>query len=189
MKKRDHGFSLIEVLVALVLTTVGVLGMVALQGRSVQYAQDSVQRNVAVDLASEYIEIIRANPTELFTNAVPKAPMNSGLKSESIFYKASGAGFSSPADCVATGTQTAQTAKEQRDCWASRAQNLLPGGSTVFASSSYVCRSSAAGNCNNQGSVIEIRLAWQVKAGACPDQSASAPTDNTICTYTVRVQP
>ena len=53
MNKRDQGFSLIEVLVALLLTTVGVLGMVALQGRSVQYTQDSVQRNVAVDLASE----------------------------------------------------------------------------------------------------------------------------------------
>ena len=30
------GFSLIEVLMALLLTTVGVLGMVALQGRSIQ---------------------------------------------------------------------------------------------------------------------------------------------------------
>ena len=56
------GFSLIEVLMALLLTTVGVLGMVALQGRSIQYTQDAVQRNTAVELANDLIEIVRANP-------------------------------------------------------------------------------------------------------------------------------
>ncbi|UCJ16993.1 type IV pilus modification protein PilV [Pseudomonas sp. MM211] len=188
MKTHNQGFSLIEVLVALLLTTVGVLGMVALQGRSVQYSQDSVQRNVAVDLVTELVEIIRANPGETFSNAAPQFPMNSGLKSSSIFYKAKAGDFSSPGDCVASATVIAKTAKEQRDCWASKAKALLPGGSTVFTSDSYICRSSSAGNCNSQGSMVEIRLAWQVREGTCLD---AADTDNssTICTYTVRVQP
>ncbi|UUD66134.1 type IV pilus modification protein PilV [Pseudomonas seleniipraecipitans] len=188
MNRNNQGFSLIEVLVALLLTTVGVLGMVALQGRSVQYSQDSVQRNVAVDLASELIEIIRANPGETFTNTAPAFPMNSGLQSTSIFYKAKAQNFSSPADCVASATVVAKTAKEQRDCWASKAQALLPGGSTVFTSDTYICRSSSAGNCNGQGSMIEIRLAWQVREGACLD-AADTNNSSTICTYTVRVQP
>ncbi|TWE10554.1 type IV pilus assembly protein PilV [Pseudomonas sp. AG1028] len=188
MKNVQKGFSLIEVLVALLLTTVGVLGMVALQGRSVQYSQDSVQRNVAVDLANELVEIIRANPGETFSNAAPQFPMNNGLKSSSIFYKAKASDFSSPADCVASATVVPKTAAEQRDCWASKAKALLPGGSTVFVSDSYICRSSSAGNCNGQGSMIEIRLAWQVREGTCLD-AADTTNSSTICTYTVRVQP
>lgn len=188
MNSKSKGFSLIEVLVALVLTTVGVLGMVALQGRSVQYSQDSVQRNVAVDLTNELIAIIRANPKETFSNAAPQFPMNNGLTSNSIFYKSKAGDFSNPADCVASATIIAKTAKEQRDCWASKTKALLPGGATVFTSDSYICRSSSAGNCNGQGSMIEIRLAWQVREGTCLD-AADTNNSSTVCTYTVRVQP
>lgn len=188
MKTQTKGFSLIEVLVALLLTTVGVLGMVALQGRSVQYTQDSVQRNVAVDLANELIEIIRANPGEVFESTVPKEPMNTGIKTDSIFFKAAGADFSDSANCVATASEIAQTAKEQRDCWATRTKALLPGGSSVFKSDTRICRSSAtADGCDGKGSVIEIRLAWQVRDGACLDEAAD--DDSPVCTYTVRVQP
>lgn len=89
----NKGFSLIEVLVALLLTTIGVLGMVALQGRSIQYTQDSVQRNTAVSLANELIEIARANPQALYNSSVPKFPINSGMKEDSLFYKAKGDDF------------------------------------------------------------------------------------------------
>jgi type IV pilus assembly protein PilV len=189
MSKQVKGFSLIEVLVALLLTTVGVLGMVALQGRGVQYTQDSLQRNVAVDLTNELIEIIRASPEEMFEKTVPKEAMNSDIREASIFFKSAGADFSDPASCVATASRTPQTAKEQRDCWASRTKSLLPGGSSVFVNESYICQSSAMGTCDSKGSIIEIRLAWQVRENSCPDTSESAPEDKSVCTYTVRVQP
>ena len=41
------GFSMIEVLVTLIIVTTGVLGMVAMQGRSIQFTQDSAQRSTA----------------------------------------------------------------------------------------------------------------------------------------------
>ena len=53
MKKNSQGFSLIEVLVTIVLTTVGILGMVALQSKSIQYTQDAVNRNTAIALTNE----------------------------------------------------------------------------------------------------------------------------------------
>lgn len=179
------GFSLIEVLVALLLTTVGVLGMVALQGRSIQYTQDSVQRNTAVVLASDIIEIMRANPQELYASAPPQFPMNSGMKASSLFYKNTGDDFDNRDACVASPTRLAETAKEQRDCWADKVEAMLPGGTDLFESDMHVCRSSTPGSCNNAGSMIEIRLAWQVREGACLD--ASDP-DATVCTYTVRVE-
>lgn len=183
----SKGFGLIEVLVALLLTTVGVLGMVALQGRSIQYTQDSVQRNSAVELANDLIEIIRANPQALFSNTSPKNPMNSGMKTSSLFYKETGQDFADRQDCVASSTRIAKTAQEQRDCWADKVEAVLPGGADLFASDMYVCRSPSPGTCNEEaGSMIEIHLAWQVREGACLD---AADTDATVCTYTVRVEP
>lgn len=182
--KTNKGFSLIEVLVALLLTTIGVLGMVALQGRSIQYTQDSVQRNTAIVLAGDLIEIVRAHPKELFNTSPPQFPMNSGLKGSSIFYKAAGDDFDDRESCVASPSRIAQTAKELRDCWADKVEALLPGGSELFDSDVYVCRSSNPGDCDGKGSMLEIRLAWQVRDGACLDADNSE-----VCSYTVRVEP
>ena len=50
MKKSLSGFSLLEVLVTLLLTTVGILGMVAMQGQAIKQTQDSVNRTHVVML-------------------------------------------------------------------------------------------------------------------------------------------
>src|SRR5690606_4843678 len=65
MKRTSHGFSLIEALVTLVLLTVGILGLVAMQGRGIQLTSDSVAHNNAALLATELMEKIRANPERL----------------------------------------------------------------------------------------------------------------------------
>src|SRR5262245_36320021 len=59
--RRNSGFSMIEVLISLLLICVGVLGMVALQGRAIPYTQDSQQRNNAAMLASDLMELIRSD--------------------------------------------------------------------------------------------------------------------------------
>jgi type IV pilus assembly protein PilV len=183
--KTNKGFSLIEVLVALLLTTIGVLGMVALQGRSIQYTQDSVQRNTAIVLAGDLIEIVRAHPKELFKASPPQFPMNSGLKDTAIFYKDAGEDFTDRESCVASPTRIAQTAQELRDCWADKVEALLPGGSELFVSDVYVCRSSTPDDCDGKGSMLEIHLTWQVREGSCLD----ADNSDDVCSYTVRVEP
>ena len=180
----SKGFSLIEVLVALLLTTIGILGMVALQGRSIQYTQDSVQRNTAVELANDLIEVMRANPSELFNLAPPKFPMNSGFKDTSIFFKGAAA-LDGRNACVAAPGKIPKTAIELRDCWAATVEAKLPGGADVFNNDVYICRSSTPGVCDNKGSMLEIHLAWQTREGACLD---AADTNATVCTYTVRVE-
>ncbi|ESQ98512.1 pilus assembly protein PilV [Stutzerimonas chloritidismutans AW-1] len=184
--KTSKGFSLIEVLVALLLTTIGVLGMVALQGRSIQYTQDSVQRNTAIALSGDLIEIMRAQPKELFNASPPQFPMNSGLKDTSLFYKTLGDDFANRETCVAGPNRIAETAEELRDCWADKVEALLPGGTDVFTEHTYICRSSVPGDCDGKGSMLEIHLAWQVREGACLDASN---TDGAVCAYTVRVEP
>lgn len=70
----QRGMSLIEALIALLLLCVGVLGMAALHGRSVQYAVDAEDRNRAAILANELVSLMWAarttNKDELPTSTV-----------------------------------------------------------------------------------------------------------------------
>ncbi len=178
----QRGFSLIEVLVALVLVAIGVLGMVALQGRSIQYTQDSVQRNSAVMLVNDLTEIIRANPEAMFEAVpAPSTPYYGEYKESAPFYKAAGSGFEDVEDCVALP----KSAAEQLGCWVAAVKRELPGDDELFDDHTYICRSSARGSCDGQGSMLEIQLAWQVKPGACPDDRAP---DDTVCIYRTRVE-
>lgn len=162
--KPAGGFSLIEVLVTLVLISIGLLGMVALQGRSIQYTQDSVQRTTAAMLANDLVEMIRAKPDGL--------PANSG------FYKAAGTAMPAmPASC----TPMPNSAADQLACWARQnVATALPGADDdLLTSSFYVCRTNVPGACNGAGDTIEIQLAWSVKSGECLDGDA----DGTTCRY------
>lgn len=186
--KNSQGFSLIEVLVTIVLTTVGILGMVALQSRSIQYTQDSVNRNTAIALTNEFIEIMRANRDELFVNKPPVEPMYSQLGNTSAFYKADGSFDFLVADCATP----AQTAKQQAGCWLQKARAQLPAAAdTAIAGEFKVCPSfkldtagkpDCAGS-SYTGSTIAVQVAWRSKEKVCGKDSNSD-----ICTFTTRVE-
>jgi type IV pilus assembly protein PilV len=181
----SNGFSLVEVLVALLLTTIGILGMVTLQGRSIQHSQDSIQRNTAIGLTHDFVEMIRGQAQEIYNKTPPKTPTNEGFKNASLFYKNKGSNFSNTAACVTTPNRVAKTPQEQLNCWVEAVTTSLPGAGALIQSDMYVCRSSSPGQCNGNGSMLEIQLAWQTKEKDCLD---AADPDATVCTYRVRVQ-
>ncbi len=174
LHRRQSGLSMIEVLVTLVLISVGVLGMVALQSRTIQYTQDSVQRNVAATLANDLIELMRAMPDGL--------PANSG------FYKAKDEPFpGKPSSC----NPLPNNASQQLACWAEKVKTALPGVVTadeeeedLLETEFYVCRTNQANTCTGTGDTVEIQIAWQVKSGECLD----GDNDSTICRYRLRGQ-
>lgn len=59
---KQKGITLIEVLVTLLVTTVGLLGLAALQLKALQATADSGQRTQAVWLMQDLVERMRANP-------------------------------------------------------------------------------------------------------------------------------
>ncbi|UVE18497.1 type IV pilus modification protein PilV [Pseudomonas sp. LS44] len=170
--KSTQGFSMVEVLITLLLVSIGVLGMVAMQSRTIQYTQDSIQRNAAAALANDLLELIRAQPA--------------GLPASSGFYKAAAVAF--PAVPTAGCGGTPQSPQEQLACWAQKAGKLLPGVTTsLLTSDFYVCRTTSPGTCSaNAGSAVEIQLAWKVKAGDCMDSSNSNDSTSTTCHYRLR---
>ncbi len=175
-ERRQSGFSMIEVLVTLVLISVGVLGMVALQARTIQYTQDSAQRNVAATLANDLVELMRAMP--------------SGLPASSGFYKALGATFpEKPNSCM----PLPNNASQQLGCWADKVRSALPGvasddGEDLMKTEFYICRTNKANECTGTGNAVEIQIAWRIREGECMDPNAEDDADSTICRYRLRTQ-
>jgi type IV pilus assembly protein PilV len=174
---RSAGFSMIEVLVSLIIIVIGVLGMVALQSKAIPYTQDSVQRNTAIMLVDDLVEIIRSAPADCTT-------ANSCLKSP-------GDPFPGPAsDCTPSPSSLA----EQIGCWASRAGTMLPGAESLLGSDSfYICKTPTPGDvsaCTTSSTTnadLEIQVAWTVKSAADCMSGGSLTTSGT-CTYRLRTR-
>jgi type IV pilus assembly protein PilV len=64
------GFTLIEILIAMLVTTVGILGVAAIQLVSFQTNQSAYARSQAVYLARDILDRIRANPQGYLTTTV-----------------------------------------------------------------------------------------------------------------------
>ncbi len=61
--RRVRGFTLVEVLIALIIMSVGMLGIAGLYVQSMQAGRTSMLRHHAVTLAGDIADRIRANPT------------------------------------------------------------------------------------------------------------------------------
>lgn len=155
--KSNKGFSLIEVMVTLLLLTVGMLGLVVMQGRGIQYTTDAAQRNNALMLANEVMEMIRAN----------------GSNAESYLLN------ELPADGNCETSIEADEVGKQLGCWAKRARLLLPDAEALKGEFR-VCRSNAPKTCG-AGSAYMVQVAWRAAGDGCMDDNAAPGDDPSIC--------
>ena len=93
---REHGFSLLEVMIALLVLSVGLLGIAGLQTVSLKFNHQSYERSQATLLISEMIEKIAANPVA--TRAGDFDNVTVGLTAASYV----GTYGSCPATCTST---------------------------------------------------------------------------------------
>ena len=180
--RRHKGFSLIEVLVALLLTTVGVLGMVALQSKGIRYTQDAINRNNAASLTNDLIEIMRQYPDEFWEDNYNR------LRNTTALFSASGGLLIDEDSC----DDDPQNLAEHAGCWVQRMESTLPGGATdavkgqIKICPSFMLDGNGVIECaggNFMGSSMGILLAWEVLKGECMDGS-----DGTVCTYQTRIE-
>jgi type IV pilus assembly protein PilV len=109
---RVRGFTLIEVLVALVIMSVGMLGIAGLYVHSMQAGRTSVLHHNAVTLAGDIADRIRANPTAVAA------------------YTAGGANN----NCIDGGIDctTAEMAANDIFLWDQQAVDTLPSGTVTI---------------------------------------------------------
>ena len=139
-----RGFSLLELLVAMFVVAIGVLGLAGLQIASTQSTRSAMQRSHALLLADDIIERIRANPQGGYAIAAGRPP-------------------GAFADCLAQRCSGAQLARFDATVWkcalgnwnddascqalpaAVRAQQGLPNGD---------------GSAVVRGDLIEVAITW-----------------------------
>ncbi len=105
--RKSKGFSLVEVLIALIIMSVGMLGIAGLYVQSMQAGRTSMLRHHAVTLAGDIADRIRANPTAgAAYTATPGADNN----------------------CVGTGADcdVAEMAAHDIFLWRAQANDFLP---------------------------------------------------------------
>jgi type IV pilus assembly protein PilV len=110
-RSNENGFSLIEVLVAVVILAVGLLGLANLQATSLKYNHSAYLRSQATLLSYDIIDRIRVN----------KGSINNYLTTD-----ASSANAQS--SCLSSGCTTVQMAENDLYEWNQTIQQTLPNG-------------------------------------------------------------
>ena len=113
LRKQNKGFSLVEVLVALVVVSVGMLGVAGLYVHGMQAGRTAMFSHHAVTLAGDVADRIRANPRA------------------GVAYTGDGADN----NCVAGGVDCdeAQMAANDIFVWEEQAREFLPNGTVTIA--------------------------------------------------------
>ena len=122
--RKATGFSLIEVLVALLVLSIGLLGLAALQTTSLQYNTGSYYRTQATFLAYDILDRMRANST---------AVANAGVYDIETSTLASSFLTSTDPACDTSSCNPASIAAYDLGKWYKRMSLTLPGASTNLA--------------------------------------------------------
>jgi type IV pilus assembly protein PilV len=139
-KKHEHalGFTLMEVLIAMLILAIGVLGIVALQFKGLQYNQDAYFRSQVNILAYDIMDRMRLNQADAATYATSLAtnwPVD----------------VTAPTGCDQTGTDAVGTANDIA-CWQLQLFQALPPGSTADIN-------------NDGGGLFTITIGWTDREG------------------------
>ncbi|MGJ7527002.1 type IV pilus modification protein PilV [Variovorax sp. GB1P17] len=164
---RQAGLSLIEVLMAVLLVSIGLLGAAGMHVRAIQFTTDTERRQMASMVASELMETMRGDTlTVLQTNGTPKADLGGYAKAM---------GTELDAVTVNDCQPLAAIPAKRLGCWGARARQLMPELPAALVTSNFVVGLDAGNG------VISVTVAWPVKKGQCLDG-----TDNDFCSYTLR---
>lgn len=112
----NHGFTLLEVLIAIVVLSFGLLGLAGIQAVGIKNTYDANARTLAIQQAYDIADRIRANAVgatagayDSITNTIPADP-----------------------SCITSGCSATQLRDYDQRYWNTNNQNMLPaGGGTV----------------------------------------------------------
>ncbi|WP_417355676.1 type IV pilus modification protein PilV [Gallaecimonas pentaromativorans] len=162
-RQRSKGFSLLEVLVALVVLSFGILGAVAMQLAAKRGSFGALERTQAMNLANDYIERARSNPLTIAAYA-------GTMGYQQNIATSSGCSRASTCD----GAALAVWDKYQ---W----HRELLGGSTTEGGNNLPLLQSAVGCVAVANNMITVTLSWQGT-----EASTDGAIDNTCGTASTR---
>lgn len=172
MKHKQAGMTLLEVLIAMLVMSVGMLGIAGLQATVSKYQTGSRVRGKMAPLLQDIADRVRLNPTQAGDNAVTGNASTSAYALSSTWTSQSGTPSAPNRDCE-TGTVTctaAQRAAYDMAIWRQRVRAAMPTGSALLT--------------GNRATGFQVTFMWMdkeqtTKGGAADSVLASAPTCST----------
>lgn len=144
MARKQRGSTLIEVLIALLVLSFGMMGMAGVQSVSLRGNQAAYFRTQATSLSMDIVERMRANLTGVGAGAYNNV---AGSATASCF---------TTAGCTST-----QMADQDINDWLAQVTALLPGGTAVVCLDSGGDDGTAAAfACDNTGAIYAIKIWW-----------------------------
>jgi type IV pilus assembly protein PilV len=176
------GFTLIEVLIAVVIAAIGLLGVAALQLSTLKSTDGSRYRSLAIQLTGDMADRLRANTGGSIQGAV----INQGYNRPRT--APGDTAYNTPtAACRSTGCQPGDMAMDDLANWQRRITASLPGGIGVVCIDSGTLGAprfdgtTLDPRCDNLGVAYAVKILW------LDDRSESARASNTADAYSAFV--
>jgi len=151
MRRKNHhtvGFTLVEVLVALLVVSIGLLGQMGLQMTSLANNQNAYLRSQAAFLAYDIADRMRLNREAVNNNRYSN--FNTG------------SGNTNAIDC-STGCDADELAQRDLFEWQRNIDNLLPNGSGTIQRDTSI----------SEQAVFVVTIQWAAKDGRLPETAAA----------------
>lgn len=139
----NRGFTLLEVLIALLVLSIGLLGLAALQTIGLKFNHESYQRTQAVYQAYDMIDRIRANPTGKTAGSYNNVALGSIPAISGI-------------DCTA-GCSPTQLATFDINRWNTSNAALLKQGTGAVCLGTF---GATLGSCTTGGNIFRVGISW-----------------------------
>ena len=177
-KRRETGFSLIEVLVSIVILGIGMLRAAGLQSATLRSNHFTAQASVATQLVRDYEEI-----TQMLRSAAISS--SEGTSALSGLDTATADSSTIPNCQTTTATcDSGQLATFMLNEWKARVTTQLPGGRAV------VCRDSAPKDtsgahaglyhwaCDDKGDMLMVKIGWTGRADKTDQAQQAISSDD-----------
>jgi len=158
--QRQAGFTLLEILIALIILSIGLLGLAGLQANSLKNNNSAYQRTQASLLANEMLDRIRANRQGLAAGA----------------YDAIDSTTTDDPGCITSGCSSTQMAQYDAHDWSTRLSSLLPSGQGTVS----------GGGAN---SVFTITVMWDDARTGATGTACSGDTSVDLTCFTLSTRP
>ena len=172
LPSRMCGDSLIEVLVAILVLSFGLLALISLLANSLKLSSTSNYRTVAAAQATAMADAVRANPSMLTS-----------------FGGAAGPSATFTSACMTTaGCTTAQFVGMEAALWQERLAAMLPSGTGVICQDSIAAsRASNVSTCDGNGPLV-VKICWneasRIQASGRSASGAQLSGSTQTCTWT-----
>lgn len=167
---QQHGSTLIEVLVAIIVLSLGLLGIAGLQAATTKYKVNTWARSAATHLLSDFSERVRINPEaggSNFTTGINAEPLYR-LTSSWATQQAEALSVSKKCEALETKCTSDERAAYDMTSWRQRVRAGLPQGAAIVS--------------GDRKSGFEVTLLWLDKDATDKGQSASSELlKPTIC--------